>query len=72
MLMSHLQRDAYLDYVPTHRQGVTFIILTTSVNAVAYNLVRGWLGLATEPKPCVRMMHDKPARGCLACRSTAP
>ena len=41
---SCLQRDAYLDYVPTHRQGVTFIILTTSVNAVAYNLVRGWQG----------------------------
>lgn len=36
----HLQRDAFLDYVPTHRQGVTFIVLTTSINAVMYNLVR--------------------------------
>ena len=36
-----LQRDAFLHYMPAHRQGVTFIILTTSITAVVYNLVRG-------------------------------
>lgn len=77
----HLQRDAFLDYALTHRQGVTFIVLTTSINAVLYNLVREKSvpdpTLDTAPGPIISgWMCSRAAanlrKTAVHCRSTVP
>ena len=35
-----LQRENFYEYLPSHTQGVAFIIIVSSINAVCYNMVR--------------------------------
>lgn len=35
-----LQRDKFWAYLPSHSNGVAFIMLVSSINAVCYNMVR--------------------------------
>ena len=40
-----LQRESFLTYLPNHSNGVAFIMLVSSINAVCYNMVRAsWTG----------------------------
>lgn len=39
-LLPPAQRERFLDYLPSHSQGVAGIMLVSSLNAVCYNMVR--------------------------------